>query len=169
VVDGLQFLAGEVIAQHRTPYEAALSIMDRRIENVENQLRAHEVDRDRLQAKLAALKQRLDGRASAKTLTELGNTVTEIQRRGWEADLLGTEGRLAAASQRGLDLQAELVQLAGYRARLENTTVRSAPASSEPVGPRTSLYIARRPAGPDGKRVGRISGRLCEPRAPVEP
>lgn len=142
VVDGLQFLAGEVIAQHRTPYEAALSIMDRRIENVENQLRAHEVDRDRLQTKLAALKQRLDGRASVKSLTELGNTVGEIQRRGWEADVLETEGRLAAAAQRGLDLQAELVQLAGYRARVENTTVRSAPLlPSEPVGPRTSLYI----------------------------
>lgn len=143
VMEGLQFLAGDVIAQHRIPYEAALSILDRRVQNVESRLRAHEAERDRLQAKLVVLKQRLDGGAPARSSTDQERAVSEMQRRGWEADLFETDSRLAAAAQRALDLQSESIQLASYRVRSENTMVRSAPVlPGEPVGPRTLRHLA---------------------------
>lgn len=143
VVDGLTFLGDDLTNQHRATYDVALSIIDRSVQALESQLRAHEAERDGLRIQLADLKRRL-GSPSSSGGESRGRdmTIAELQQTGWRGQVRDIETRLAAAEQRGAELQQQLVGLAGYRARSDSTRIRTAPIlPTVPIAPRVGTIV----------------------------
>ena len=104
VIEGLNFLASQVIDEHRSQYQAWLAVIDREQESLRENIRLSTVQRENLQKQVGEL-------------------------------------RAQMAVQR-MEYENRLVQLAVYRARSENTKIRSAPVlPTVPVAPRRRLIV----------------------------
>jgi len=104
VIEGLNFLASQVIDEHRSQYQAWLAVIDREQESLRENIRLSTVQHENLQKQVGELHAQM-----------------AVQR---------------------MEYENRLVQLAVYRARSENTKIRSAPVlPTVPVGPRRGLIV----------------------------
>jgi uncharacterized protein involved in exopolysaccharide biosynthesis len=188
VLNGLNFLVGQVVNEHKSRYEAGLAVIDREAQGLQEKIVTSRVQLENLQKKIAEVRQLMSTEARyrqdlatrmARIEEEIGQgrlrfskekpgstdallaqglfqsleihlndlkveeNASYVRTREWQTQIYDLEMNVASLNERTTDFQNGIVQLAGYRARAENTKMRSEPIlPTMPVGPKRTLNIA---------------------------
>jgi uncharacterized protein involved in exopolysaccharide biosynthesis len=96
VVDGLTFLASQLVDEHRTLYQAGLAIIDREEESLREKIQAAQVQQDNLKKQIGGL--RAQTAAEARYRDGLDKNIARL-----EGEMAQARARLGSAASGGAD------------------------------------------------------------------